>query len=60
LLKVKIEEDPDPGDELSYPFVNTFIKFMIQSYRNSIGDIDAPDYEDWYPVEGEDSSGVIV
>jgi len=50
ILRVEIEpEFPGPEDEVEYPFLNNFVKFMIQSYRNTIGDISAPDYEAWYP-----------
>lgn len=43
ILNVEVEGDPT-SDDLEYPEVSNFIKFMIQSYRNSIGDINTPDY----------------
>eukprot|EP00356_Strombidium_inclinatum_P001034 CAMPEP_0170511138 /NCGR_PEP_ID=MMETSP0208-20121228/66138_1 /TAXON_ID=197538 /ORGANISM="Strombidium inclinatum, Strain S3" /LENGTH=128 /DNA_ID=CAMNT_0010794645 /DNA_START=1048 /DNA_END=1433 /DNA_ORIENTATION=- len=53
---VHIENNPDASDdEVDYPYVNRPVRFMIQSYRNSIGDINAPDYDVWAP-EGEDDT----
>ena len=34
-------------DEGDYPFLGTFTKYMMYSYRNSIGDINPPVYEFW-------------
>ena len=34
------------GDD-DYPNVETTIKFVIQVFRNSVGDINAPEYDYW-------------
>ena len=34
-------------DETDYPFLDTFTKYLLYSYRNSIGDINPPLYDFW-------------
>ena len=34
-------------DEADYPFLDTFTKYLLYSYRNSIGDISPPLYDFW-------------
>jgi hypothetical protein len=36
-------------DDKDYPGVNPFLIILIQTFRNSIGDIDVPVYEAWFP-----------
>jgi hypothetical protein len=38
---------PNTGDDAEYPEVNNFILFIIQIFRNSIGDLKVPDYTFW-------------
>jgi len=48
-LGMTIEDDTASPDELEYPYMNFLAKFIVQSYRNTIGDIATPHYEVWYP-----------
>jgi hypothetical protein len=41
------------GDhEEDYPGIGSDLALIIQSFRNSIGDINTPTYEWWFPEEG--------
>mmetsp|Transcript_3352 Transcript_3352/g.5063 ORF Transcript_3352/g.5063 Transcript_3352/m.5063 type:complete len:244 (-) Transcript_3352:104-835(-) len=55
IVRWQIEPDPT-DDELEYPEINVFMKYFLQSYRNSIGDLATPDYEWWLPGEDENKS----
>mmetsp|Transcript_34655 Transcript_34655/g.53026 ORF Transcript_34655/g.53026 Transcript_34655/m.53026 type:complete len:238 (+) Transcript_34655:5493-6206(+) len=50
ILEVQIV--PEDGGEWDFEYweLNEFIKQVIVSYRNSIGDISAPAYENWLPL----------
>ena len=45
ILGMQVADNDD--DESDYPNVNIFMVYFLQTYRNSIGDIAAPDYSFW-------------
>ena len=47
---LKIADDGE-GEDIEYPELAPFIKYLLKSYRNSIGDLSVPDYARW--IEGE-------
>lgn len=47
---------PNDDNESDYKNVNVFMVYFLQTYRNSIGDIAAPDYSFW-TARGTQSTG---
>lgn len=46
-----LDVEIDQADE-DYPEVDKFFQYLIMTYRNSIGDITAPGYQNWIDSYG--------
>ena len=58
-MALGIQITPDLNGILNqYPAISKMVRFLIQSYRNSIGDLSPPIYKAW--LEGEYSEGQVT